>query len=104
MHKPVSLIVAYLFSSIASVGGHLIYKVEDTVIYPISNLANRPTNPNEAKCVSVAMFVDGHTSSIYLCLTKSSLTCDQISVQFDNPILFVYPLYSRVVTIFRVTS
>ena len=71
MHKPVSLIVAYLFSSIASVGGHLIYKVEDTVIYPISNLANRPTNPNEAKCVSTAMFVDGHTLSIICASPKA---------------------------------
>lgn len=50
--------VIYFFSSIASIGGHLIYKVEDTMIYPISNLANRPTNPNESKYVSATIFVD----------------------------------------------
>lgn len=33
----------------ALIGGHMIYKIEDTMILPISNLVNRPSNPNEAK-------------------------------------------------------
>lgn len=34
---------------VAAVGGHTVYKIEDTMIYPINATGSRPTHPDESK-------------------------------------------------------
>ncbi len=39
--------------SVATIGGHVIYKIKDTVMYPVSNSNSKPSHPDEARYASL---------------------------------------------------
>ena len=39
----------YLTHRVATIGGHVVYKIEDTMIYPVSNWAGKPSSADETK-------------------------------------------------------
>ena len=54
------------FISVATIGGNVIYRIEDTAIYPVSNMASKPTNPDEGRYVCVGHLV--HTVYRFMCM------------------------------------
>ena len=48
----VSLIQVNFSFRVATIGGHTVYKIEDTMIYPINLPGSKPTHPDESKWVS----------------------------------------------------
>jgi hypothetical protein len=43
---------------VATIGGHVLYKIEDTLVYPISSSAGRPTNADESRYLKIFQNVD----------------------------------------------
>lgn len=38
--------------SVATIGGHVLYKIEDTMIYPIMQQGSKPSHPDESKYIT----------------------------------------------------
>ena len=38
-----------VFFRVACLGGHVLYKIEDSLIYPVSYTSSKPNNPDEGR-------------------------------------------------------
>lgn len=43
---------------IATIGGHIIYKIEDTIMHPVTTSVNKPINPDESRYLKIFQNVD----------------------------------------------
>ncbi len=57
-----------LLCSIATVGGHIIYRIEDTQLHHLSIPSNKPINPDESKYLKAFMNVDLSSNFYFRCL------------------------------------
>ena len=48
-------------SRVAIIGGHVLYKIEDTLIYPIMQPGSKPYHPDESKLVRTHLLTHVHT-------------------------------------------
>ena len=46
----------------ATIGGHILYKVEDTEIHPVNPVVGRPVHPDEARYLKIFHNVDLHSN------------------------------------------